>query len=242
MVTRCFMSIALAGLSLTLAPSIAAAHGKHKGKESCEKPLGCWIWSCQEIEETVYDYEVKERKVTVREPYIREIEENVDCKACIPVATTSLRTCPETDYARDAEQVMEKSCRIEKSCCGEKGCGSGCGDGCQGCPIEEVTPKIKTCMTRIEVSRQIPVLEWQLVPTNQPFKRLYYVRDWRDKEETVSELVKTPKTIKRKIWSKVPAPQCDCPTCETCGEAAPVVEEKKVEEVPVETAPKPIPD
>ena len=87
-------------------------------------------------------------------------------------------------------------------------------------------PHVKTCLTRTEVTRQVPVLEWQFVAMENKFNTTYYVRDWKEQDVVLRTPVMKPRTITRKYGARIPAP-CDCPTsCDSCtAEAAPVDKE-----------------
>lgn len=205
------------GLATTAPPVFAGGHCQEHKKQPCTKDLGCWIWNCKEVEETVYDVTYKEVEKTVKVPYIREIKEMLPCKACQPVWGQGLRACPEVDYIRSADTVQVETCTAPPSCCAGD-CGKGCGSGCGACPVCETEPRIKTCMTRVEVCRQFPVTEWRLVPQEVQIPRIYYVRDWKEEVVTLQVPVKTERTIKRKVWDRVPAPKCGCDDC--CGATA----------------------
>lgn len=229
------MAHVLVGVGFALCPAMALAGGSchdHKG-QSCTKDLGCWTWQCKEVEETVYDVVPKEIKKTIKVPYIREIKEEISCKACQPVSSESLRTCPEVDYIRSAETVNVETCTLpcDSGCGGCDSCKKGCGS-CGACPVCTTEPRIKTCMTRVEASRQFPVLEWQLVPQEVKIPRIYYVRDWKDEEVTLHSFEKKERTIKRKVWEKVPAPKCEC---ESCCSSAPVESAPTTTTKPVDT-------
>ena len=199
------------GLAALVLPSAALANHGHKAEPICPGPLGCWIWTFQEIEETVYDVEYKEVPKKIRVPYIREIKEPVSCKVCVPISGTSLRDVCEIDYKRDVSEVMVDKCITTQ-------------DECGNCSTTQTSePHVKTCLTRTEVTRQVPVLEWQFVAMEDKFNKTYYVRDWKDEEVVLKVPVLKPRTITRKVWTRVPAP-IDCQTCDSCAaaEAAPV--------------------
>ena len=48
------------GLATLVFPGMSLAHKCHKSGTDTPKPLGCWIWTCTEVQETVYDVEYKE--------------------------------------------------------------------------------------------------------------------------------------------------------------------------------------
>lgn len=222
---RSMRRFALMMLVLLSGPaSNALAHGCGGPKEDgtgC-KHLGCWLWSCKEVEETVYDVTYQEVKKTIKVPYIKEMKETISCKVCKPFDSTSLRECPEIDYCRSADTVNIKKCITTQ-------------DECGNCHTEtKCEPHIKTCLTRTEVTRQFPVLEWQLIPVEDKITKVYYVRDWKDEEVVLRVPVKTPRVITRKVWSRVPAPCNLVSSCETCDAPA--------EETPVEVQPDPAPE
>jgi hypothetical protein len=63
-------------------------------------------------------------------------------------------------------------------------------------------------------------------------KQLYYVRDWKDEKVKLTVPVKTCRTITRKVWTKVPVPDCGCDN-----PCAPPAEEPVVELAPTPVKP-----
>lgn len=219
----------LVGLGLVLSPASAPAGHKHKGGKqvaqsthTCPKSLGCWIWSAKEVEETVYDVTYEKVKKKICEPEIVQKIEEISCKACQPVWGQGMRTCPDVDYITKTDTIDVETCTMP---C-ESGCGA-CG-GCGACPVCETVTKPKTCMTRCEVARQIPVLEWQLVPQEVKVPRVSYTREYKEKEIEIEVPVLKPRTIKRTVWEKCPAP-CECPDCSACA-AGPVQTEQTTQQ------------
>lgn len=220
--------LGMALLTSVVVPATAWSHGGHKDDGTGCKHLGCWLWTVKECEETVYDVEYKEVKKTIRVPYIREIKEEIPCKVCKPFDSMSLRDCPEIHYCRSAKTIDVPTTTYTQDECGN----------C--CPVETCEQHVKTCITRGEVSRQIPVLEWQAIPVEDKVPKTYYVRDWKDEEVVLRVPVKTPRVITRKVWTRVPLPDCGCENA-CIDEAGPMVSEP-VELVPQPTEPTIRPD
>lgn len=214
-------AVVLVGLGLVMTPNSALAIHKNKGgkevaqsQHTCPKSLGCWIWSAKEVEEIVYDVTYEKVKKKICEPEIVQKIEEISCKACQPVWGQGMRTCPDVDYITKTDSIDVETCTMP---C-DTGCGA-CGEcgGCGSCPVCETITKPKTCITRCEVGRQIPVLEWQLVPQEVKVPRVYYTREYKEKEIEIEVPVMKPRTIKRTVWEKCPAP-CECPDCSACAE------------------------
>lgn len=180
-----------------VAPSVASAGHKRK----CADCLGgCHEWKLTEIEETVYEVTYKDVKKTIRRPIIKEIKTPVSCKVCKPFSRTVLREFCVPDYCRSGQTVNETVRRQHVDECGN------CSETC------EVIPKLVTCLVKTMVPQLVPVLEWELIAVEDVHEESHLVREFVDVEVTVSVPVKTPKTIRRKVWRRIPT----CRPCDSC--------------------------
>lgn len=187
-----------------LLPSLAAAGGHH-AVTTCEvypKTLGCFLWKLEECEQTVYTVEYKEETKKVKRPVIKEVKRPVTCKVCKPFDRTVLRECLVPKYNQDFQTIKST---VERQIFDE--CGKCCGTE------HEQRTEVASCLLKTMVPIQVPVLEWESIPVEDTYDEIYLVQDWEEQEVTLRTPVKTAKTIKTKVWKKVP--YCP-PGCDTC--------------------------
>lgn len=187
-----------------LVPAIASAgHHEEKGCcQECGKVLGCYIWQLEECEETVFTVTYKEETKKVKRPIIKEIKRPVTCKACKAFDRTVLRECLVPEYKQDFKTIDNIVTTETK-------------DDCGNCITNtEVQKSLMSCLLKSMVPIQVPVLEWELIPVETTYDETYLVQDWEDQEVVIRTPVKSPKTIKTKVWKKVPF----CPDCTACSE------------------------
>lgn len=189
----------VAGLLIPAGLVQAGGHGKH---DDCgPKTLHCYTWKLCEITETVYDVTYKEEKKKIQQPVIKEIKRPISCKVCKPFEQIVMKNVPVTDYCRTIDNVT----KCEKKTCTDE-CGK-CHDVC-----ENVT-ELMTCIVKSTVCQQIPVRQWVMIPVEHKYEEKYLVRECEEKEVVIKTPVLTPRTITRKVWTKVPY----CPPKDKCG-------------------------
>lgn len=171
----------------------AGDHHHHDAPVPC-----CYVWTCKEVTEVVYDIKYKEEKKKIKKPVIREIVVKMPCKACQPVSQKVLRECMVPDYSFEVKP--HEQCLTTKSV-------DECGVGVEK---TEIAQQLITCMNKCMVPMQIPVLEWVPVEMETIRQVKYLVREWKEEEVTLRTPIKVPRTITRKVWEKAPF----CPPAE----------------------------
>ena len=200
-------AVALGAVGLLALPGLALAGHHAKPKPMCPGEKVCYAWKLTEVEETVYEVKYRQETKKVKRPVIKEIKRPVSEKVCKPFSRTVLRECMVPEYKQSTEKVEKTVCQQITDECGN----------CQ--TVQEVVPELVTCLMKMMAPQMVPMLEWEMIPVEDVHYETYLVQEMEEVEVKVEVLVRVPKVIKRKVWTRVPtcAP-CDCEPCTTCGQ------------------------
>lgn len=204
---------------LTLLALQPVTHGKATCSSCGPRDLGCHVWMATQVTETVYDITYKTETKKIRRPIIKEIRQPVSCAVGKPVDRTVLHEDLIDHYER---RLGQTDVEFHKEGCEAKTHGGHCTD--KTCPAaSEHAPYPTSCLVKTKANVQFPALEWEKIAVEDRHNEIYYVRDWEEVEVTLSRPVKTPRTITRTVWKKVPhvEPAASCEHGPTAQAASP---------------------